>query len=71
MKYKKRKICHDIYINFFSDGTVSWLMVSTDDVMNNTNNETEFPELRRVFEEDFEIKAQEGSILNYINFRIL
>ena len=46
IKYKKITIDHAIYIKFFSDGTLSYLTVSTDDVLNNTNNETSFPELR-------------------------
>ena len=49
---------------------MSYLTVSTDDFFNSTNNETAFPELTRVFEEHFELKFQEGSILNYLNFRI-
>ena len=36
-----------------SDGTVSYLTVSTDDILNTTNNETAFTEIRRVFEEYF------------------
>ena len=31
-------------------------MVYTDDFLNNNNNEAEFTELRRFFEEHFEIK---------------
>ena len=48
LKYNKYIIDHAIYIKFFSDVTVSYLIVSTDDVLNNINNETEFPELTRV-----------------------
>ena len=58
LKYKKITIDHAIYIKVFSDGTVSYLAVSTDDVLNTYNNETAFPELRRVFEERFEMKFQ-------------
>ena len=47
LKYKKNTIYHAIYVKLFSDGTVSYLIVSTDDVINTTNNETSFPELRR------------------------
>ena len=47
------------------------LKVSTDDVINTTNNETSFPELRRFFEEAFKIKFQEGYVLKYLNLRIL
>ena len=42
-KYKKITIYHDIYIKFFTDLTVSYLTVSTDDIINTTNNETAFP----------------------------
>ena len=49
---------------------MSYITVSTDDVINTTNNETSFTELRRVFEEDFEMKVQEGSVLKYLNLRI-
>ena len=50
---------HVIYINIFSDKTVSNITVSTDDFFRITNNEISFPELRRVFEENFWIKFQE------------
>ena len=63
IKYEKRKIDNAIYIKVFFDRSVSYLTVSTDDFLNTTNNETSFPELRRFFEEDFEIKVQKGSIL--------
>ena len=69
-KYKKGKFYNIIYIKVFSDENVSYLTVSNDGVLNTTNNETEFSELRSVFEEAFEIKSQEGSVLRYINFRI-
>ena len=55
IKYKKITIYYVIYIKVFSDGTLSYTKVSTDDVLNNNNNETEFPELIIVFEEYFEI----------------
>ena len=58
IKYKKSIIDHAIYIKVFSDVTVSYLTFSTNDVINTNNNYTEFPELSRVFEEDFEIKVQ-------------
>ena len=70
LKYKKSTNDHAIYIKFFTDGTVSYLAVSTGDALNNTNNETEFPELTRVSDEHFEMKVQEGSVLKYLNFRI-
>ena len=68
IKYKKITIDHSICIKVFSDGTVSYLTVSTDDVINTTTNETEFPDLRTVFEEYFGIKLQEGYVLKYLNF---
>ena len=71
IKYKKITIDHNIYIKVFNDGTVSYLTVSTDDVLNTNNNETAFPELTRVFEEHFDTKFQEGLVLKYLNFRIL
>ena len=48
IKYKKSTIDHSIYIKVFNDETVSYLIVSTDDVLNTTNNETLFTELTRV-----------------------
>ena len=50
-KYKKSTIDHSIYIKRFTDGTVSYLTTSTDDVINTTNNETVFPDLTRFFKE--------------------
>ena len=61
---------HAIYIKVFNDGTASCLTVSTDDVINTTNNDKSFPELTRVFKENFEIKVQKGTVLKYLNFRI-
>ena len=63
LKYNKSTIDHSIYIKFFSDGTVNYLKFSTDDVINTTNNETSFTELTRVFEEHYDMKLQEGSVL--------
>ena len=68
LKYNKSKIDHAIFIKVISDVTVSYLTVSNDDVINTTNNETEFTELTRVYEEYFEIKVQEGSVFKYLNF---
>ena len=70
MKYKKCKIDHTIYIKVLSGSTVSYLTVSTDDVLDHTNNKTVFPDLRRFLKEYFEIKSQKGSFLKYLNFRI-
>ena len=53
IKYKKIKIDHAIYIKVFYDVTESYLTVSTDYVFSTTTNEASFPELTRVFEEDF------------------
>ena len=38
LKYKKSTIGHAIYIKFFTDGTVYYLTVSTNDVLNTNNN---------------------------------
>ena len=38
LEYKKNTIDHAIYIKVFDDGTVSYLTLSTDDVLNTTNN---------------------------------
>ena len=70
IKYKKITIYHSIYIKVFSDGTVSYPTVSATYVLNITNNYTAFTELRRIFEEYFEIKLEEGYVLKYLNFRI-
>ena len=59
LKYNKSTIDHVIYINVFSDGKLSYITVSTYDVLETTNNETEFTELRIVSVEAFEIKVQE------------
>ena len=68
LKYRKSTIDHAIFIKVFDDSTVSYLTVSTDYVINTTNNENAFPELTRVFKEKFEMKVQEGSVLKYLNF---
>ena len=47
INYKKSTIDHAIYIKVFTDGTVSYITVSTDDVLNTTNNENAFTELTR------------------------
>ena len=49
---------------------MSYITVSTDDVLNTTNNENTFTELTRVFKEQFDMKVQEGSVPKYLNFRI-
>ena len=40
IKDNKSTIDHFIYIKVFYDGTVSYLKVSTDDVLNTNNNKT-------------------------------
>ena len=70
IQYKTTKIDHAIYIKVFDDGSLSYLTVSTDDVLNTTNNQNTLPELTRVFKEHFEMKVQEGSVLKYLNFWI-
>ena len=70
IKCKKIIIDHAIYTKVSSYVTVSYLTFYTDDVINTNNNDTDFTELRRVFEEYFEMKVQEGSILKYLHFLI-
>ena len=53
LKYKKITIDHAIYIKFFTDGTVSYLAVSTDYVLNTTNNDTAFTEPTRFLKNNF------------------
>ena len=64
IEYKKSTIDHAIYIKVFSDGTVSYLTVSTYDVLNTINNENAFPELKRVFKEHFDIKQKKYQSLS-------
>ena len=40
INYKKSTIDHDIYIELFTDGILSYLTVSTDNVLNISNDET-------------------------------
>ena len=51
MIYNKSTIDHAIYINILLDGSVSCLTFYIDDVINATNNETVFPELRIVLKD--------------------
>ena len=69
-KYKKSTIDHAIYFKVFTDGTVSYIIVSTDDVINITNDEKAFPELTIFLKENLDMKVQEGSVLKYLKFRI-
>ena len=43
INYKKSTIYHAIYIKVFADVAVSYITVSTDDVLNTTNNKKSFP----------------------------
>ena len=61
-KYKKSTIDYDIYIKVLSDGSVSYIMVCTYDILNNTNNETAFYDTRRVLKEEFDIKLYSPSV---------
>ena len=63
LKYKKRTFDHAIYIKVLTNGTVSYITVCTDDILNPTNNDAAVPELTRIFEEHFEMKVQEGSVI--------
>ena len=58
IKYKRIPIDPDICIKVRYDVTVSYLKISSGYIINTTNNETEFTELRRVFQEAFEITFQ-------------
>ena len=49
---------------------MSYITVYDNDVLSTTNNETALPELTIVFEEHFEMKLQEVSVVKYLNFRI-
>ena len=64
MKYNKITIYHDIYIKVFSDGTVYYLVFSTDGVLDTTTNDTEFPELRIVFEESLRLNSKKDLFLS-------
>ena len=70
IKQKKSTIDCAIYIKVLYDGTSSFITVSTDGFLKTSNNETEFPELRKFFEDASGIKFQELSELKYQNFRI-
>ena len=43
IEYKKSTIDHAIYIKVFDNGTVSYLTVSIDDVLNSTNHKNAYP----------------------------
>ena len=56
LNYREIIIDDDLYLNIFSYGNMTYIRVSTYDVLHCTNNETAFTELRRVFEEAFDMK---------------
>ena len=70
LKYKIIVIVHDIYIKVFSDRTVSYITVSTDNVLNTTNNETEFPELIIFFEEDYSRETQDRKSVVFHDYKV-
>ena len=70
LNYDKSIIYHTIYINVFSDGTVSYPMISTDNILNTTNIKTAFTKIIIVLEEAFHNKVQEVYVLRYLNLRI-
>ena len=64
IKYKKITIDHAIYIKFFSDETASYFTVSTDDVLNTTNNETSFPEITIFLKKNLRWKSKKDISLS-------
>ena len=64
LKYKKITIDHAINIKVFSDGTVSYLTVSKNDVLNTNNNETAFPEVRRFLKNTLRWKSKKDMSLS-------
>ena len=63
-KYKKSTIYHDICIKVFFDRLVSYITVFADDFINTNNNEIGFYELKRIFEDTFEMKVRENLSLS-------
>ena len=53
-----------IYIKVFPYGTVCHLIVSTDDVLNTTNNVTYFPNSEKSFKNNLRLKYNENMSLN-------
>ena len=64
MKYNKTTIDYAINIRVFYDGNVSYLTVFTDDVLNTTNNEIVFTELRRVLRKLLIINSKKDLFLS-------
>ena len=58
LEYKKSTIDHAVYINVFDDVTVSYLTVSTDNVLNTTNKDNAFNELLIFLKEHFVLSFQ-------------
>ena len=69
LKYNKSTLDHSIYIKLFTYGTVIYLRVSTDNIIDTTNNETSFHEPTILKKKSFEMKLQEGSVRKYLKFR--
>ena len=57
-------VYHEIYINVLSDGIVSYSTVSTDDVINTTNNEKSFTELIRFLKNILRLKLKKDLSLS-------
>ena len=64
LKYNKISTEIYIYIKVFPYGTVSHLTVSTDDVLNNTNNVTYFPKSEKSFKNSLRLKYNKYMSLN-------
>ena len=65
LKYNKITIDHVIYIEVFSDGTVSYITVSNDNFINTTTKYTSFPELRRFLKKVLRLKSKKDmSLIN-------
>ena len=59
-----------MYSELFSGVNVSYLTVSTGDVLNDTNNYEAFQQFKICFEDNFRLMINEGSVMKYSNFRI-
>ena len=70
MKYKKSTIYRTINIKVFSEKYFYYLSEFTNYVLNTTNNKKNFALLNNLFEENFKIKIQEGSLLKYLKIHI-
>ena len=63
LKYKKIEIYRAIYIRVLYDGTVTYITVSDNSVLNTNNNKILFTEIRKLFEDAFGIKIQQEYFL--------